>query len=278
MPLTYMKYLIYFLSGSILITAITLVAEKRSQKIAGILMCLPVITFLSLLFLGVSQGAEFASRAAVWNPIGAVADLVYLGLFAVGINLTGYYEKINRSSDKAKRSIELLSGLLSGFTGYFICIVILSQLPIISGWVSLLALWASAVIFYIFFKSLKENNVDKPRLVSRYDLIFRGIFGGSVVAAVVILGDSFGYIWSGLFSSFPATITPVLVLLHMRNGKDILSGVIKSSPIGLSATGLYSCMVWLLYPANGVIAGTFASYIVVLGFLSVIFFRSWLLK
>jgi hypothetical protein len=70
MLFTYLKYLIYFLSGSILITAITLVAEKRSQKIAGILMCLPVISFLSLLFIGISQGAEFAGRAAVWNPIG----------------------------------------------------------------------------------------------------------------------------------------------------------------------------------------------------------------
>ncbi len=95
MPLTYLKYLIYFLSGSILITAITLVAEKRSQKIAGILMCLPVITFISLLFLGVSQGAEFASMAAVWNPIGAVADLVYIGLFAIGINLPRYVGKTN---------------------------------------------------------------------------------------------------------------------------------------------------------------------------------------
>lgn len=190
MPHIYLKYLIYFLSGSILITAITLVAEKRSRKIAGILMCLPE----------------------------------YIG-------------KTNTLSDGTKRSIEILSGLLSGFAGYFLCIAVLSQLPITSGWVSLFALW---------------------------------------VAAVVVLGDSFGYLWGGLFSSFPGTITPVLVLLHLKNGKSIISGVIKSSPIGLSATGLYSCMVWLLYPMYGIIAGTFASYLAVIGFLSVIFFRSWL--
>jgi hypothetical protein len=53
--------------------------------------------------------------------------------------------------------------------------------------------------------------------------------------------DSAGYLWGGLFSSFPGTITPVLVFLHLKNGKEMSYTVIKSSPIGLSATGLYSC-------------------------------------
>ncbi len=149
-------------------------------------------------------------------------------------------------------------------------------MPITSGWVSLVALWVMAVIFYIFFKRLKEDHAVKSECVSTYDLILRALFGGAVVAGVVVLGDSFGYIWGGLFSSFPGTITPVLVLLHLKNGKGIISGVIKSSPIGLSATGLYSCMVWLLYPTYGIIAGTVVSYLAVLGFLSVIFFHSWL--
>lgn len=270
--MTYLKYPVYFLSGSLLITAITLIAEKKSQKVAGILMCLPVITFLSLIFLGISQGTDFASRAAVWNPIGAIADLVYLGFFAIGINIPGYTAAARNESIRRKKIVELLCGLFFGFTGYFISILIFSGFTINSGWISLFLLWAAAIIFYVIFKRLKEKTVDKPKLVSAGDLVFRGIFGGSAVAAVVILGDSFGYLWGGLFSSFPATITPVLVLLHMRNGKDIISGVIKSSPIGLSATGLYSCMVWLLYPLYGIITGTLASYIAVFVFLSMLFY------
>jgi len=57
-------------------------------------MSLPVITLLSLLFMAVSQGVYFASRAAVWNPIGAIADLLYMGLFAAGIRVPEYIEKI----------------------------------------------------------------------------------------------------------------------------------------------------------------------------------------
>jgi len=90
---------------------------------------------------------------------------------------------------------------------------------------------------------MQERKAEKPELVSVKEIIFRGLFGGSVVAAIVILGDSAGYIWGGLFSSFPGTITPVLILLHLKNGKDMSYGVIKSAPIGLSGTGLIP--VWL---------------------------------
>lgn len=39
-----LKCLFYFISGSILIASITVIAEKKSPKIAGILMSLPVNT------------------------------------------------------------------------------------------------------------------------------------------------------------------------------------------------------------------------------------------
>ncbi len=266
----YLKYLIYFFSGSILIIVITHIAEKRSRKTAGILMCLPVITFLSLLFLAISQGTDFSSRAAVWNPIGGIADLVYMGLFALGINLQEYIGKKGMRNDRINKYIELLWGLISGFTGYFICIAILSRFPIKSGWSSLFALWMAAIVFYFFFKRLREDELSISSHTSMNEIVLRGFFGGSAVASVVILGDLFGYKWGGIFSSFPGTITPVLILLHLKNGKEIIPGVIKSAPIGLSATGLYSCMVWIMYPAYGIVAGTLASYFIVFCFLLVI--------
>ncbi len=272
----YLKYILYFISGSVLITSITIIAEKKSPKIAGIIMSLPVITFLSLLFMAVSQGTDFSSKAAIWNPIGAIADLVYMGLFAVGIGLPGYIQKNTGRRDikygKNEKIIEIIAGLLVGFTGYLFFILISSKFQIVSGWTSLAYLWSSAIVFYVIFKRLKEIKLEKPQLVSAKEIVFRGLFGGGVVAAVVILGDSAGHIWGGLFSSFPGTITPVLVLLHLKNGKDMSCCVIKSAPIGLSGTGLYSCMVWLLYPVYGIFMGTLVSYLVVFAFLFTLFF------
>jgi hypothetical protein len=272
----YLKYILYFISGSILITSITIIAEKKSPKIAGIMMSLPVITFLSLLLMAISQGADFSSKAAIWNPIGAIADLVYMGLFAVGIGLPGYIQKnTGRRESKIgniEKIIEILAGLLFGFAGYFLFILVSSKFQIASGWISLAYLWISAIVFYVLFKGMKEIKLEKPQLVSGKEIIFRGLFGGGVVAAVVILGDSAGHMWGGLFSSFPGTITPVLVLLHLNNGKDMSCCVIKSAPIGLSGTGLYSCMVWLLYPVYGIVIGTLVSYLAVFVFLFALFF------
>lgn len=274
----YAKYLIYFISGSILIIAVTTIAEKKSPKIAGIVMTLPVITFLSLLFMGVSQGVEFSSKAAVWSPIGAIADLVYVGLFAVGIRVPEYIEKnivVNENINKIENNRmgkikEILFGLLFGFIGYFIFILIFSQFSITNGWISLVSLWIAAIISFTIFKIMKDTKVEKLKRLSLKEILFRGLFGGSVVALVVILGDSIGYIWGGLFSSFPGTITPVLIILHLKYGTNMSHNVIKSAPIGLSATGLYSFMVWLFYPDYGIIVGTFVSFLTVLGFLFVI--------
>ena len=271
-----LKYLTYFISGSILITSITVIAERKSPKIAGILMSLPVITFLSLLFIAVSQGVNFSSKAALWNPIGAIADLVYMGLFAAGIKIRGYLTQGKQNvsytckNDNYNKIKEIFVGLLTGFAGYFVTIIVLSKFPVNNGWISLISLWIAAVIFYLVFKRLGEIKIEKKPIISSNDIVLRGLFGGAVVAGVVILADSTGYIWGGLFSSFPGTITPVLVLLHLKNGKEMSNSIIKSSPIGLGATGLYSCMVWLLYPLYGIFVGTLASYLAVIGFLFII--------
>jgi hypothetical protein len=268
-----LKYFVYFISGSIFIASITVIAEKKSPKIAGILMSLPVITFLSLIFMAMSQGVDFAGKAAIWNPIGAVADLVYMVFFAAGIKIPEYIDKKqNRQyrNGKSDRIKEIFCGLITGFAGYFLSILVLSKLSIRSGWVSLIFLWIAAIISYRIFRQFPDMKIAPKKIISSKDLLFRCFFGGSAVAAIVILGDSAGYLWGGLFSSFPGTITPVLVLLHLKNGKEMSYGVIKSSPIGLSATGLYSCMVWLLYPLYGILMGTIISYTTVLGFLYVL--------
>jgi hypothetical protein len=121
-------------------------------------MSLPVITFLSLLFIAVSQGVNFSSKAALWNPIGAIADLVYMGLFAAGIKIPGYLEQGKQKvaytykNDNYGKIKEIIFGLLIGFAGYFVTIIVLSKFPVNNGWVSLISLWIASVIFYLVLK------------------------------------------------------------------------------------------------------------------------------
>ncbi|HIH44542.1 MAG TPA: hypothetical protein HA257_05550 [Candidatus Methanoperedenaceae archaeon] len=264
MPQDYLKYYIYFISGSALITLITVIAEKKSPRTAGLLMSLPVITFLSLLFMALSQGAWFGSRAAVWNPIGAIADLVYMGLFVTGAAIPGLTGRVRTGP---RRSLEILAGLLLGFSGYFLSIMLLSGFTVTDGWVSLGTLWVAAFIAHRLFGKLEDADMQKSGTAPLRELAVRALFGGCTVAFVVIIGDSAGFMWGGIFSSFPGTITPVLVILHLKYGKLMSQSVIKSAPLGLCATGLYSIMVWLTYPEYGIAAGTLVAYASVAVFL-----------
>jgi len=77
-------------------------------------------------------------------------------------------------------------------------------------------------------------------------------FWGAVVAGVVILADSAGYLWGGIFSSFPGTITPVLVLLHLkeREGNELQHN--KKFTNRIKRHWALFRMVWLLYPLYGI--------------------------
>ncbi|HLB71989.1 MAG TPA: hypothetical protein VJJ51_13175, partial [Candidatus Methanoperedens sp.] len=81
--------------------------------------------------MAVSQGVGFSSQAAIWNPIGAIADLVYMALFAVGVNLPGYLG--GNKNARTRKIKEVFFGLLLGFTGYILFILISGQFTVLSG-------------------------------------------------------------------------------------------------------------------------------------------------
>lgn len=248
------RYVLYFLTGSGLIAGITLIAERNSPRLAGILMALPTITFISLLIMALEYGAEFASKAAVWNPVGIVADVIFLGMFAFGTRI---------SHGKGG----LITALALAFSGYFISIFLLRWLPISSGFQALAMLWIACIAAYISFRKLAALNFDRRDFTGWLGLLLRGVFGGIVVSGIIFLGDIAGPLWGGIFSSFPGTMTPVLILLYLSHGIEMTDSVIRDSPVGLAGTGLYSCTVWLLYPAGGVFLGTLGAFLILLAFL-----------
>lgn len=258
-----LKYVLYFLIGSGLIASITLIAERASPRLAGILMALPTITFFSLLFMALEHGVEFAGSAAMWNPLGIVADVVFLELFVLGTRIsTG-----NRA---------LIIALLLAFAGYFSGIFLLRFLPLENGFQALALLWLSCIAAYISFRKLADIKFDSRAIASWQQILFRGSFGGIVISGVIFLGDVAGSLWGGIFSSFPGTITPVLILLYSSHGREMTDSVIRDSPIGLAGTGLYSCMIWLLYPVGEILSGTLGAILILIAFLLTIsFFRTY---
>ncbi|MEM2933955.1 MAG: hypothetical protein QXQ02_00425 [Halobacteria archaeon] len=249
------KYIFYFLLGNALIASITIIAERNSPRVAGILMTLPTITFLSLLLIAIEQGVEFASSAAMWNPIGLVADVIFLGIFALGT-------RISRS---------LVISLFLAFTSYFTSILLLRSLPIANGFQALALLWLSCAAAYISFRKLNARKFQQLR-ASWKQILFRGSFGGIVITSIILLSDIASAKWSGIFSAFPGTITPVLIVLYLSYGREMTDSVIRDSPLGLIGTGLYAFTIWLLYPRENLPlpSSTFIAFLILIAYLLVI--------
>ncbi len=250
-----LKYMLYFFVGSGLIASITTIAERNSPRLAGILMTLPTITFLSLLLIAIEQGVEFASSAAMWNSIGLVADVIFLGMFALGTRI----------------SHSLALSLFLAFISYFTSIFLLKSLPLANGFQALALLWLSCLAAYISFRRLNAKKF-KQVIASWKQILFRGSFGGIVVIGIVLLSDIASATLSGIFSAFPGTITPVLIVLYLSYGREMTDSVIRDSPLGLAGTGLYSFIIWLLYPREDLLSSTLEAFLILIAFLLAISF------
>lgn len=56
---------------------------------------------------------------------------------------------------------------------------------------------------------------------------------------------------AGVFAVFPISFFPLMLILHISYGSDILASSIKYYPDGLGALLVYTCAVHLLYPMLG---------------------------
>ncbi len=67
--------------------------------------------------------------------------------------------------------------------------------------------------------------------------------------------------WAGLFSAFPITLFPLILIVHISYDKEHVHTIIKNFPVGLGALIIYSLSVYKVYPIWGIYIGTVVSFI-----------------
>ena len=65
--------------------------------------------------------------------------------------------------------------------------------------------------------------------------------------------------WAGLFSAFPITLFPLILIVHITYDKEHVHTIIKNFPVGLGALIVYSLSVYKSYPIWGIYLGTAVS-------------------
>lgn len=231
----------------LIVIALSIVAERVSPKIAGIIAGYPSGTAISLFFFGLEIGPEFASQSATYNIFGLIAALVLLYF---------YY----KSTNLFKKRVILYSSII-GVLAYLVVAYLLNFLE-----VSLfVAFFLTLIVVFLFdriFKKIKDTKIEKRVKLSNKVLFIRALFATSIILFVTEIAKFVGPQWAGLFSAFPTTLFPLILIVHFTYKKEHVHSIIKNNPRGNVTLIFYALSVAVFYPIYGIYVGTLISFIV----------------
>lgn len=242
------KWLLSLIVGSAWVTISTVIAEKVSGKLGGLILGLPSTAVVSILFVGITQDTDASMKAATVVPL---SSGLYCFFFLTYLLLT-----------KKGFKVALSGSLLVWFT----FAVVAYLLHIENFLVSFLA-WIIIVPSSIFLvtRFMKIDNDLKPKKKSSSSLLFKAIVSGIVISTIVLLSKLLGAVWGGVFATFPALTISTLLITAKSGDIDFTKVIMKNVLISTTTTiGIYAIIVRFVYPEFGIYLGTVISYIIML--------------
>jgi len=238
-----------FTVGSLWITIITIVAEKKGSVLGGILGGLPSTSAFAFFFIGINQSSAAAVQATTVFPLAFGVTCAYLFFFAF------FAQK----------------GFSRGIFASLLLWFIFSGLIIASGMrnftFSLLGGVAISVLTYYFFtKKLKLQKLrGEARLYTVQEVVLRGAGAGMLVLISVLLSQIGGPVLGGIAAAFPAVFTSTLIILNRSRGTEFSRAVTKPLVLsGILTIYTFNVAVRYLYPVLGIWLGTLVSYALVI--------------
>lgn len=232
-----------------MVVLITLVAERASPRLAGVLIGFPLGVGLTLFFLGVEQGPAFAAESSLWSIQGILATIAFCWCYQSSIRLMPH--NVNGS---------LLLGCLCGLTGYFVVATILQLVMPENNVLRVLLVVLLLVPPALSFRRCAPQKVKRRVVASWPMLALRAIFAALVILTVTGVAAIVGPTWSGLLAAFPTAILPAVMILHFHYGQETIPGFFRDTPLAMLAIVFFSIAVHLTFPLFGVYLGTLVSY------------------
>lgn len=236
-----------FLVGGLWVALSTVIAERFGTRLGGLVAGLPSTVVITLLFIGLTQGPAEASEATTVMPLvqglNGLMIVVFLALARRGL----------------AAALLAAASLWSGAAVLLLAVRFSSFPASVTGWLGLLAVCVWVVGRGMSIRSRPGTPMTFP---ARY-VLFRALFGGTVISLAVLLGKTGGPLIGGVFAAFPAVFISTLVLSHLGRGPEFSRAVGKSLLLsGMISVPLYSIAVRYAYPARGLVAGTLLALLV----------------
>lgn len=240
----------------VLVLLLSLLAEYVSPKVSGIISGIPTGTAIILFFFGLEHGAEFAAKSSIFNLAGMLSLQVFIYLYLV-----------TSKKDSIKN---ILLSSITAIVGYLIIIFLLKQITF-TILTSLLIPLIFIPLFTYLFKKINNTIIKNKIKLGPNILLARAIIASIAVLAVTSIAQFVGPELAGLFSAFPTTVFPLILIIHYTYGKEHVHTIIKNIPKGQWAMVIYVLGVFFLYPMIGIYLGTIISYFFVIAYLLIIF-------
>jgi hypothetical protein len=233
----------FFIAG-FWIAGATLLAERLGSKIGGLIANLPSNILVSMLFIAISQGKQFASEAALSVPLGMSIDTIFLFVLIYCLRWG------------------LIISIVSSLFSWFVLVLVAQAIHYdsLSGNI-FIYIFITILIFIILEKILKLPSL--PKSAKKYkilQLIIRAIFAGSVVGGTVFLSSVLEAFSTGLFATFPAVLLSTMIILVTNQGRKFAQATGKVLVLSSSNIVVYSMMIHITYPSLGILWGTVLSF------------------
>lgn len=223
------------------VVGLSVVAEHVSPRVAGVLSGYPLGAAIALFFIGWEVGPDFAAASAVYTLAGLVGTLCFVYV---------YYQTAVRV-----RRYAIFWSSITASAGYFAAIGLLNIFPL-SMWTAFLLLIGAAGIFIFLFRRIQNTRIHKPIRLSFGVLLLRAVLSAVIILGITGAARAVGARWAGLFSAFPTTLFPLLIIVHTTYGRPHVYTIIKNFPKGLGSLMLYTLGVSIFFPRWGVVMGS----------------------
>ncbi len=241
------------------VLVLSLVVDHAGPRVAGILSGYPIGAAIALFFYGVEIGPEFAARSAIYTLAGLVATQFFVY----------FYYKSSLWFGKFRVAICSLAAV----SGFFLVAWLLHFIELNRFFATLIPV-VSVFVFIGLFREIENAGAGNRIRMTPKILVFRAVVSAGLILVVTGTAKWAGERWAGLFSAFPVTLFPLILIVHLTYGTGHVHTIIKNFPVGLGSLIVYCLTVSFAYPALGIYSGTLVSFIAATAYLGVyVFFR-----
>lgn len=237
------------------ISAATLLSERLGSRLGGMISNMPSTILVSLLFIGITQGADFAAETTTTVPLGMSLSTIFLFTFIA---------LVPRGLGKA------VAGSLSAWLVLTLLASLFQEVGRI-GWT--MVYFLVAVTTYLLAEKVL-NIPSMGKTGKKYTILqalLRALFAGSVVGTAVLVARTGSAFWTGIFSTFPAVMLSSMVILSLSAGAGFARATGKIMLLASTNIVIYGYLSGLLFPVIGLAWGSIIPFFISVGWI-------WLLK